>query len=287
LAAKGAKTTKASLFEKRPRNFRIGGDVLPKPDLARFTKWPKYIQLQRQKRILLERVKAPPAIAQFHHTTEKSQTAQLLKLLQKYTPEDRKQKKERLQKTAANKVAKKDQNPADKPVVLKYGLNHVTQLVEEKKARLVAAAEAGATSGSAPGPVLKYGLNHVTTLIEQKKAQLVVIASDVDPIELVCWLPALCRKKDVPYCIVKSKSRLGQLVHKKTASCLALTQVNKEDTDALNQLCTSFKSSFNNNVDVRRKWSEGKPGRKSFHVLEARRKAVEAEQAKKLGLGVN
>ena len=250
LAAKGAKTTKASLFEKRPRNFRIGGDVLPKPDLARFTKWPKYIQLQRQKRILLERVKAPPAIAQFHHTTEKSQTAQLLKLLQKYTPEDRKQKKERLQKTAANKVAKKDQNPADKPVVLKYGLNHVTQLVEEKKAKLV------------------------------------VIAHDVDPIELVCWLPALCRKKDVPYCIVKSKSRLGQLVHKKTASCLALTQVNKEDADALNQLCTSFKSSFNNNVDVRRKWSEGKPGRKSFHVLEARRKAIEAEQAKKMGLGV-
>jgi large subunit ribosomal protein L7Ae len=37
--------------------------------------------------------------------------------------------------------------------------------------------------------VLKYGLNHITTLIENKEAKLVVIAYDVDPIELVVWLP--------------------------------------------------------------------------------------------------
>merc|ERR1719191_651080 len=77
--------------------------------------------------------------------------------------------------------------------------------------------------------VLKYGLDHVTKLIEDKQAKLVVIAHDVDPIELICWLPALCRKKDVPYCIIKSKARLGKLVHKKTASCVALTTVRKEE----------------------------------------------------------
>ncbi|KAL5148711.1 60S ribosomal protein L7a-2 [Glycine soja] len=38
------------------------------------------------------------------------------------------------------------------------------------------------------------------------KAQLVVIAHDVDPIELVVWLPTLCRKMEIPYCIVKSYS---------------------------------------------------------------------------------
>ena len=27
----------------------------------------------------------------------------------------------------------------------------------------------------------------------------------------VIWLPALCRKKDVPYCIIKGKARLGEL----------------------------------------------------------------------------
>lgn len=51
--------------------------------------------------------------------------------------------------------------------------------------------------------VVKYGLNHITTLVESGKAQLVVIAHDVDPIELVCWLPALCKKMGVPYAIVK------------------------------------------------------------------------------------
>lgn len=55
-----------------------------------------------------------------------------------------------------------------------------------------------------------------------------VIASDVDPIELVVWLPALCRKMDVPYCFVKGKAVLGQLVHLKNAAALALTEVRKE-----------------------------------------------------------
>lgn len=54
--------------------------------------------------------------------------------------------------------------------------------------------------------VVKFGLNHVTTLVESGKAQLVVIAHDVDPIELVVWLPALCRKMGVPYCIVKVRA---------------------------------------------------------------------------------
>lgn len=58
-------------------------------------------------------------------------------------------------------------------------------------------------------PVLKFGINHVTELVESKKAKLVLIASDVDPIELVVWLPTLCRKKNVAFCIVKSKARLG------------------------------------------------------------------------------
>lgn len=57
--------------------------------------------------------------------------------------------------------------------------------------------------------VVKYGINHITQLVESGKAQAVVIAHDVDPIELVVWLPALCKKMGVPYCIVKVRVLLG------------------------------------------------------------------------------
>ncbi len=134
--------------------------------------------------------------------------------------------------------------------------------------------------------VIKYGLNHVTTLIENKAAKLVVIAHDVDPIELVCWLPALCRKKDVPYCIIKGKSRLGQLVHKKTASCIAITSVTTEDKSQLDTLVSNFKAQFNDNAEHRRRWGGGVMGIKSQHVMQRREKAIQIEQAKKLGLSI-
>ena len=39
------------------------------------------------------------------------------------------------------------------------------------------------------------------------------------------FLPALCRKMGVPYCIVKNKARLGKVCRRKNTSCLAITQV--------------------------------------------------------------
>jgi large subunit ribosomal protein L7Ae len=185
------------LFEKRPKNFRVGGELQPKRNLTRFVRWPKYILLQRQKRILLTRMKIPPLIAQFKGLDRTqsilfvNEALNLYKLLKKYSPEDEKQKAKRLQDAA---TAKQSGTKTDdkKPTVLKFGLQHVTKLVEEKKAKLV------------------------------------VIAGDVDPIELVLWLPQLCKKMDVPYCFVKSKASLGQLVRQKTATCVALVDFRKE-----------------------------------------------------------
>ncbi|EQC32896.1 50S ribosomal protein L7Ae [Saprolegnia diclina VS20] len=140
---------------------------------------------------------------------------------------------------------------------------------------------AGKEQVSAPPAVIKYGLNHVTSLIENKKAKMVCIAHDVTPIELVVFLPALCRKMDIPYCIVKGKARLGQLVHKKNAAVVALTQVNKEDKAKFDSLNTAFRAQFNDESTHRRKWGGGIMGLKTQKKLELRAKAVAAELAKK------
>jgi len=138
---------------------------------------------------------------------------------------------------------------------------------------------AGKTDGTSKAPaVLKYGLNHITY---QRKAKLVVIASDVDPIELVVWLPALCRKMGVPYVIVNNKGRLGELVHQKKATALALTIVNKEDEAALGKVVEVANAKFRDNTDLRRKWGGGIMGLKTQRKLEQRERAIAAELAKK------
>ncbi len=121
---------------------------------------------------------------------------------------------------------------------------------------------------------MKFGLNHVTKLIEDKKAKLVVIANNVDPIELVVWLPNLCRKFDIPYCFVKGKAALGKLVHLKNASCLALTEVRKEDEGELSNLASAFRTHFNDNKELTKTIGGFKRGAKSqikFEKHEAER----------------
>ena len=73
---------------------------------------------------------------------------------------------------------------------------------------------------------------------------MVVIAHDVDPIELVVYLPALCRKMGVPYVIVKGKARLGTVVHKKTAAVLTIQDVKSEDQRELTTLVSAAKANL-------------------------------------------
>lgn len=194
---------------------------------------------------MLQRLKVPPALNQFSKTLDKNQAAELFKLLVKYQPETKAAKEARL----------------------------------ESKAKSQAAGEA-TTAHTGPAPVvLKYGLKHVTSLIEQKKAKLVVIAHDVNPIELVVWLPALCRKMNIPYAIVKGKSRLGTLTHKKNAAVVALTAVHKEDEGKLKTLGENFHQQFNEHVE--RKWGGGIMGLKTQAALAKRKAAIEIEEAKK------
>lgn len=212
--------------------------------------------------MLYQRLKVPPSINQFTQTLDKqtgmeeivlylsdipvakvftggstvlvSTATQLFKLLHKYRPETKIQKRERLRAIAQKKSEGGDVTPGKKAITI------------------------------------KYGINHITTLVEQKKAQLVVIAHDVDPIEVcvsldhadftynfsLCYsrswcsfqhcaerwesLTALSREKQgAPYlphsgyklCLEEADAfflhRLGKLVHKKTATAIAVTQVKK------------------------------------------------------------
>merc|ERR1719198_299338 len=235
------------LFPSRPRTTGIGGSIRPAGrDLSRFVKWPKYVRIQRQRAVLYQRLKVPPAINQFTKTLGKNEAMTTFTLFNKYRPETPAAKKQRIKEAAAAKVSGKED------------------------------------SGSKAPNVIKFGLKHVTTLVEEKKAQLVLIACDVDPIELVMWLPALCRKMQVPFMIVKDKARLGALVHQKTAAVVALTDVGKEDAAQLQILKDLAMEKYNTNTDLIRKWGGGIMGLKTQAKLDKRAKALAAEEAKKL-----
>jgi len=261
------------LFEARPKVFGIGGDLQPKRDLTRFVKWPVYVRLQRQRRVLYHRLKVPPTVNQFNKTLDKNTATSLFQLLTKYKPEDKAAKRARLLEEAKAKKAEQEQRA-------------------KEKADLKAKGGKAEKTTKAPKPapkkpiVVKYGINHITALVEQKKAKLVVIAHDVDPLELVLWLPALCRKQGVPYVIVKGKSRLGQIVHKKTATALAFVNVRPEDQQALANLVTVAKESYLDKYDdIRKSWGGGQLGVKATAALRKKQKAIAKEEKARTQLG--
>lgn len=244
LASKASKSKnpRNPLTSSTPKSFGIGQDIQPKRNLSRYVKWPEYVRLQRQKKILSIRLKVPPAIAQFQYTLDRNSAAETFKLFNKYRPETAAEKKERLTKEAA------------------------------------AIAEGKTRQEASPKPyAVKFGLNHVVSLIENKKAKLVLIANDVDPIELVVFLPALCKKMGVPYAIVKGKARLGTLVNQKTSAVAALTEVRDEDESALAKIISTVNANFADKYDeVKKHWGGGVMGNKAQSKLDKKVKSASA-----------
>ena len=176
------------------------------------------------------------------------QTAtQLFRLLDKYRPESKKDKKHRLKEIAKKKAEGKEVTPQKRP------------------------------------NAVRFGVNEITTLVEQKKASLVAIAADCDPIEVVMHLPALCRKMGVPYCIIRGgRSRLGQVVRRKTTSAVALVHVNPEDRANLTKLVDTIKTNFNERFDeMRKQWGGGLVSKRSRTKITKIEKAKEKERAAK------
>jgi len=192
-------------YQLKRRIFQTGRDIQPKRDLSRFIKWPLYIQMQRERKILFQRLKIPPIIHQFSKSLDRNIVKQLIFTLSKY------------KKNATGSFSKK------KNLIF-----------------------------------IKHGINNITNLIQKKKALFIVIANDVNPIELVVWLPTLCQKMDIPYCIIKDKSRLGKLVNKKATSCIAIKSVLEAEKLEIQKFIDCFRLNFNNRYEENKKrWGGG------------------------------
>eukprot|EP00999_Lentomonas_sp_LEN2_P000400 NODE_1400_length_875_cov_77.033422_g1354_i0.p1 GENE.NODE_1400_length_875_cov_77.033422_g1354_i0~~NODE_1400_length_875_cov_77.033422_g1354_i0.p1 ORF type:complete len:255 (+),score=69.56 NODE_1400_length_875_cov_77.033422_g1354_i0:65-829(+) len=243
-AAKGAKKgapkkeeSRVRVFEPRPRNYGLGNDIPPKREVTRFVRWPKYIVMQRQKRVLSRRLKVPPAVNIFRRTLDSHSRKELFQLAAKYKPESVKERKARLQGDASAKSKNKS------------------------------------AKTSARKAELKCGIQRVTKLIEAKRAKLVLIAHDVDPIELVLWLPSLCKANDVPYAIVKGRAALGKLVGFKTATCAAFVNIEAADQGKFGSLVEVCNSTFNEKYeDSRKQWGGMQMGRKAVKMAKKQAK---------------
>nr|CAD7434935.1 unnamed protein product [Timema monikensis] len=101
---------------------------------------------------------------------------------------------------------------------------------------------------------------------------------------MVLFLPALCRKMGVPYCIVKGKSRLGTLVRRKTCTAIAITNVDAGDRASLSKVLEAVKTNFNDRFEeIKRHWGGGLLGSKSAARIAKIEKAKARELAQKQG----
>ncbi|KAL0623764.1 60S ribosomal protein L7a, partial [Plecturocebus cupreus] len=102
-------------------------------------------------------------------------------------------------------------------------------------------------------------------------------------IELAVFLPALCHKMGVPYCVIKGRARLGCPVHREPCATVAFTQVNSEDKSTLAKRVEAIRTNYNDRYDeIRCHWGGNVLGPKSVAPITKLEKAEAKEPATKL-----
>lgn len=170
------------------------------PKLTKEQKMEKELLIKKKISKLANAIRIPPAINQFKTFLSEHDTKKFVDLFMNYRPENKEEKKARLDS--------EDPKKGPKPILV------------------------------------KFGLKHVTNLIETKKAKLVLISASVNPIEVVIFLPTLCRKMGVPYAIVENSTILGRLVNLKSTSCVCLCDVRPEDEATFKEILGIANAAF-------------------------------------------
>ncbi len=77
---------------------------------------------------------------------------------------------------------------------------------------------------------------------------------------------------------LQGKARLGTVVHKKTATALAITNVHKEDEAALAKLIDAVKTNYNDRFEeIRKHWGGGIMSLRTQHRV-AQQAALKAKE---------
>ncbi|KAF9188026.1 60S ribosomal protein L7A [Haplosporangium sp. Z 767] len=224
------------------------------------TSCPNLTRIPRQRSIPGHPNKDPGIMYELRLTMDKLVDRQFFKLARKYRPETQ------TEKLARKSVADDSAEDQTEDYVEDQADDHAEGQAKQNMRNAQTTENSRSSTGNMESAgsiqtmeavsnkihVLKHGLNHVADLIIKDRVKLCIIAGDVDPVDLVAWLPALCRKKKVPYGIVDRKVRLGTLVNKKSVPCVVFTEIRDEEKSEFKSLVEAIKANYTERKKVQK-----------------------------------
>ena len=186
-------------FEKSigKKNLKKIPSNMSKKDLTRFVKWPAYMKIQRQRQLLYKKLKIPPVINSFIRLPDKKLTK---KVMDTFFPGGK-----FLENLSEASSLGWIDNPNPK-VILKSIPKEVSDTSKFKICE----------------KYIQTGLRKVVNSIRKGKALFVIISYDVNPIEIIIWLPFLCKKYKIPFSIISNKKMLGSKFGLLQSSCAVI-----------------------------------------------------------------
>lgn len=87
----------------------------------------------------------------------------------------------------------------------------------------------------------RNGLKDVQMRIRKGETGIVVFAGDVQPVDIMIHLPAVCEEKEIPYCYTPSKADLGAALGVKRGTLMVLLREHEDYKEAFNELKEEIK----------------------------------------------